>query len=213
LIFESSSSITSPYVGRSPIELASRYDPQWLTSSRGCRIADPLWKDLLNQMKEYCDADTALTGDLRARESTMEPEIRDAVDAERIQNCLRQLPLPRRVSDLKNHPLYVLQRHLLKFEIIHPPDAPVIGFLKVGKTDSMGEPIFSRDYLHICHTREAWLKEAKNAQIAARWAVKAIWPSKASQGRDPSSHTRVLLWCRDSYRQYSFEARHIYPVL
>ncbi|VDN12146.1 unnamed protein product [Dibothriocephalus latus] len=179
-IFESSSSITSPYSGRSPIDLASRYDPQWLSSSRGCRIADPLWKELLDQMKEYCDTDAAQAGDLRVRTVTMEPEVRDVIDAERIQNCLHQLPLPRRVSDLKNHPLYVLKRHLLKFEVIHPTDAPVVGFLKVGKSDSLGEPIFSREFLHICHTREAWLKEAKVVRIGEKPAkiVKALMSMK-----------------------------------
>ncbi|KAL7058084.1 hypothetical protein AAHC03_016598 [Spirometra sp. Aus1] len=179
-VFESSSSVTHPYTGRFPLDLASRYDPHWLSSSRPSRIADPLWKELLDQMKGYCDADAALLGGLRAKEPTMEPEVRDAVDAERIQSCLRQLPLPRRVSDLKNHPLYVLKRHLLKFEVIHPPDAPVVGFLKVGKSDALGEPIFSREYLYLCHTREAWLKEAKVVRIGEKPAkvVKALMSMK-----------------------------------
>ena len=40
------------------------------------------------------------------------------------------LPLPSSVSQYKGHPLYVLARHLLKFEAIYPPDAPTLGFIK-----------------------------------------------------------------------------------
>lgn len=54
----------------------------------------------------------------------------------------------------KNHPLYALKRHLLKFEAIYPPDAVTLGFVR-------NEPVYARDCVHTLHSREIWLKHAK----------------------------------------------------
>lgn len=58
----------------------------------------------------------------------------------------------------KSHPLYVLKRHLLKFQAIYPPDAPPLGFIK-------GEPVYSRLCVHQLHGREMWIKEAKVVKL------------------------------------------------
>ena len=53
-----------------------------------------------------------------------------------------EAPLPTSISQFKGHPLYVLQRHLLKFEAIYPVDAPTLGFIK-------GEPVYARECVKI----------------------------------------------------------------
>ena len=53
-----------------------------------------------------------------------------------------EAPLPTSISQFKGHPLYVLQRHLLKFEAIFPADAPTLGFIK-------GEPVYARECVKI----------------------------------------------------------------
>lgn len=63
-------------------------------------------------------------------------------------------PFPTTTEGFKNHPLYCLKKHLLKFQVIYPSDAPVLGFFK-------GDPIYPRDCVKLTHTRETWLKEAR----------------------------------------------------
>ena len=58
-----------------------------------------------------------------------------------------EAPLPTSISQFKGHPLYVLQRHLLKFEAIFPADAPTLGFIK-------GEPVFARECVKILQVVE-----------------------------------------------------------
>lgn len=58
----------------------------------------------------------------------------------------------------KNHPLYVLKRHLLKFQAIYPPDAAVLGFTR-------NEPVYSRDCVYTLHSRDIWLKQAKVVKL------------------------------------------------
>lgn len=62
------------------------------------------------------------------------------------------------VGRYKNHPLYALQRHLLKFEAIYPPNQPPIGFIK-------GEAVYPRDSIHSLHSRDTWMKEAKSVRV------------------------------------------------
>ena len=47
--------------------------------------------------------------------------------------------------------MYVLKRHLHKFEAIYPSDAPSLGFIK-------GEPVYARELVHILKPRPVWLK-------------------------------------------------------
>ena len=65
-------------------------------------------------------------------------------------NLLSQ-PLPTSISAYKNHPLFALRRHLLKYEAIYPPDVPSLGFIR-------GEEVLPRSSVHVLHTREKWLQ-------------------------------------------------------
>ncbi|CAE1305159.1 XPC [Acanthosepion pharaonis] len=71
-------------------------------------------------------------------------------------NLLKQ-PLPKTISEYKNHPLYVLKRHLLKFEAIYPNSAVPLGYLK-------NEPIYARECVHQLHARETWMKDGRNVK-------------------------------------------------
>ena len=46
-------------------------------------------------------------------------------------------PLPTVIGTYKNHPLYALKRHLLKFEAIYPETAAILGYCR-------GEAVYSR---------------------------------------------------------------------
>ena len=64
-------------------------------------------------------------------------------------------PLPKSIGECKGHPLYVLTRHLLKFEALYPPDAVPLGHLK------NGEAVYSRHCVHTLYSRETWVKKAR----------------------------------------------------
>ncbi|VUZ41334.1 unnamed protein product, partial [Hymenolepis diminuta] len=196
-------STVKSYLGRSPIDLAPRYDPTWMSTSRSNRIPSAQYQQFLSSMKYHCDGDVV---ELRERDNTKSQERRDAADIERIFDHLRSLPIPSRVQDLKNHPLYVLRRHLLKFEVIYPDDAPVVGFFKVGaKGNECTESIYPRECVYLCHTRESWLKEAKVVRVGEKPAkiVKAMMTMKRKllQDQDGTQSTVELFgpWQVDDY--------------
>ncbi|CAG8824785.1 22039_t:CDS:2, partial [Racocetra persica] len=58
--------------------------------------------------------------------------------------------IPTTIGHFNNHPLYALERHIKKYEIIFPK-TPIIGHIR-------GEPIYPRKNLH---TVETWLREGR----------------------------------------------------
>lgn len=57
----------------------------------------------------------------------------------------------------KDHPLYALERHLLKFQAIYPRDALTLGFVRK-------EPVYARECVHTLHSREIWVKQARTVR-------------------------------------------------
>ncbi|KAG8222346.1 hypothetical protein J437_LFUL001333 [Ladona fulva] len=120
-------------------DVTRRYCPQWLSVTQKKRIEERWWKQTLRPYLPRKDAF-------------------DKREEEEMDEELEGRPLPSSISEFKNHPLYVLKRHLLKFEAIYPPDAPSIGFVR-------GEPVYPRECVHQLHSRETWLKEAKVVRL------------------------------------------------
>jgi xeroderma pigmentosum group C-complementing protein len=112
---------------------------------------------------KYCSNFNTTTRKLRVEPSYLESILkhfkgrvtaRDRKEDDEIAQQMADQELPTSVQDYKNHPLYALKRHLLKFEAIYPPDVPTLGFIRE-------EPIYPRDAVFTLHSREIWVKQAK----------------------------------------------------
>ncbi|KAM6930123.1 DNA repair protein complementing XP-C cells [Lycodopsis pacificus] len=130
-------------------DLGRKYDPTTLTSSRKRRVDEDWW------------------------EETLEPFIgpedeRDKKEEKELQNKLLNKPLPISIAEYKNHPMYALKRHMLKYEAIYPSTATVLGYCR-------GEPVYSRDCVHTLHSKDTWLKEARTVRLGEE-------PSKMVRG-------------------------------
>ncbi|KAI8143710.1 hypothetical protein BJV82DRAFT_609169 [Fennellomyces sp. T-0311] len=62
-------------------------------------------------------------------------------------------PMPTSIQAFNNHELYALERHLKKFEVLHPKK-PVLGHIK-------GEAIYPRSCVKLVHTVESWMKRGR----------------------------------------------------
>ncbi|XP_067908291.1 DNA repair protein complementing XP-C cells [Heterodontus francisci] len=116
-------------------DVTQRYDVAWMTTTRKHR-ADPGWWD--KTLAAYKSSHTE-----RQKEEDLE-----------LQAKMLDRPLPTSVAEYKNHPLYVLKRHLLKYETLYPPTASILGYCKT-------EAVYSRDCVHTLHSKDTWLKEAR----------------------------------------------------
>ncbi|KAM6976874.1 DNA repair protein complementing XP-C cells [Aplochiton taeniatus] len=120
-------------------DLGRKYDPTWMTSSRKRRVDEEWWEETL---EPFLGSETD----------------RDLQEDKELQAKLLDKPLPTSVAEFKNHPLYALKRHLLKYEAVYPLTAAVMGYCR-------GEPVYSRDCIHTLHSRDTWLKEARTVRL------------------------------------------------
>ncbi|XP_059615349.1 DNA repair protein complementing XP-C cells homolog [Phlebotomus argentipes] len=116
-------------------DVSPRYCPQWNTVTRKFRI-DREWL-----------------------EETLQPFVgrktrRDKEEDRELDKIHLDKPLPKTITEYKDHPLYVLERHLLKYQAIYPPNPPPLGYVR-------NEPVYARECVHTLHTRETWLKQAR----------------------------------------------------
>ena len=70
-------------------------------------------------------------------------------------------PMPRNVQDFKNHPIYALERHLRRNEVIHPKTES--GKVAAGKSGL--EPVYRRRDVHVVRSAEAWYKLGSDIKV------------------------------------------------
>lgn len=68
----------------------------------------------------------------------------------------------------RNHPLYVIERWLKKYEILYPR-GPVVGFCS-------GHPVYPRTCVQTLHKKERWLHEG--LQVKADEVPVKVLPSR-----------------------------------
>ncbi|KAM9227634.1 DNA repair protein complementing XP-C cells [Leptosomus discolor] len=120
-------------------DVTQRYDPVWMTATRKSRVDSEWWEDTLQPYKSPCVE-------------------RDKKEENEFQVKLQDQPLPTAIGEYKNHPLYALKRHLLKYQAIYPESAAVLGYCR-------GEAVYSRDCVHTLHSKDTWLKQARVVRI------------------------------------------------
>ncbi|XP_074260190.1 DNA repair protein complementing XP-C cells isoform X3 [Saimiri boliviensis] len=120
-------------------DVTQRYDPAWMTVTRKCRVDAEWWAETLRPYQSpFLD---------REKKEDME-----------FQAKHMDQPLPTAIGLYKNHPLYALKRHLLKYEAIYPETAAILGYCR-------GEAVYSRDCVHTLHSRDTWLKKARVVRL------------------------------------------------
>ncbi|XP_063989217.1 DNA repair protein complementing XP-C cells homolog [Diachasmimorpha longicaudata] len=159
-------------------DITRRYCPHWLTDTRKQRVDEKWWSESLAPWAEKA---TAMS---RAEDEML------------LQRELEQ-PLPKSLAECKGHPLYVVQRHLLKFEALYPPDCVPLGHLKTG------DAIYSRHCVHTLRSRETWHKEARVVKPGseAYKVVKAMpkWDKFTGQKRPPEPLELFGQWQTSPY--------------
>jgi len=120
-------------------DVTRRYAANYMTQTRKIRCT-----------QEWLDG--ALCGLAMPNDAKNEKEDKD------LDRNLQKAPMPTTVSAFKDHPLYALERHLLKFEAIYPPNSVTLGFMK-------SEPVYARECVHTLNGRTAWLKEGRTVKL------------------------------------------------
>lgn len=83
---------------------------------------------------------------------------KDQADETKTEEVLTKQDMPSSDNAFRNHPLYILEKHLLKFQGIYPPEVAPLGFFK-------DQPVYPRDCVHTLRSRETWLRQARTVKL------------------------------------------------
>lgn len=91
---------------------------------------------------------------------------RRQIEAHRLRTYLLSKPLPKTFKELKDHPLYVVERDLLKFEAIYPKDTQPLGQIR-------NENIYPRSSVYTVRNKLSWIKHGRSV-IEGEVAYKVV---------------------------------------
>lgn len=89
-------------------------------------------------------------------------EPRDQVEEAALHRRLAQEGMPKNVQDFKDHPVYVLERHLRANEVIEPRRE--IGKFSSGKNSKI-ESVYRRQDVHICRSVDSWYRKGRDIKV------------------------------------------------
>ncbi|KAK4242813.1 hypothetical protein C8A03DRAFT_39971 [Achaetomium macrosporum] len=90
-------------------------------------------------------------------------------------------PMPRNVADFKDHPVYALERHLRRHEVL-VPGAEAIGTVSAGaRAGAPVERIYRRSDVRVARTRERWYRLGRVVKDGEE-AVKSLPKRKRKKG-------------------------------
>ncbi|CAD6193552.1 unnamed protein product [Caenorhabditis auriculariae] len=127
-------------------EVAQRYALDCVKGDFRRRRTDPVW----------------LTNTLRLPMFAAN-ENRVKLEKMQMHEDLVKRPLPTTISEFKNHPLYVLEKDLLKFEAIYPPpsEQKPLGEIR-------GHKVYPRSTVFTCQGELNWVKLARSVKIGEK---------------------------------------------
>lgn len=106
-------------------------------------------------------------------------EDRDEIEISELTAKTAAEPMPRNVLDFKDHPIYALERHLRRNEVIFPKRA--IGQVSLGKSGSKHEklePVYRRSDVHSLRSADKWYRLGRDIKLGQQ-PMKRVPASRA----------------------------------
>lgn len=110
-------------------------------------------------------------------------------EKEEFERIEKAEPLPTAQAAYVNHPRFVLEKHLNKFEILHPK-GPILGVCS-------GLPVYPRSNVQVLRSRERWVREMRVVQVDAE-PVRTVDARKGSS-REGEAVELFGRWQTDPY--------------
>ena len=89
--------------------------------------------------------------------------ISDVLENKELENKSKNEPMPKNVSDFKDHPVFVLERHLRRNEVIWPSEHR--GHFSAGNKDGKSEKVYHRNNVHIVRSAEQWYRKGRDLKV------------------------------------------------
>ena len=90
---------------------------------------------------------------------------RDVVEEAELAKREASEPMPKSIQDFKGHPMYILERHLRRNEVIHPKrEVGKIGVTGAKAKDQMLESVYRRQDVHLVKSAAQWYRRGRDVR-------------------------------------------------
>jgi len=116
----------------------------------------------------------------------------DQIESNELNNLEAREPMPRNVADFKDHPVYALERHLRRNEVLIP-GASAAGTVGAGSTGPL-EKIYRRRDVRTARTKEKWYRmgrEVRGDEIPVKFVPKRIKKESLFGDDDDDDESRM----------------------
>ncbi|KAJ5603935.1 hypothetical protein N7537_006891 [Penicillium hordei] len=107
---------------------------------------------------------------------------RDEAEISELTSKSAAEPMPRNIQDFKDHPVYALERHVRRNEVIHPKR--IIGHVGLGKSTARSEtsePVYRRSDVHIVRSSDKWYRLGRDVRVGEQ-PLKRVAASRSKGG-------------------------------
>ncbi|KAJ5662092.1 uncharacterized protein N7477_009708 [Penicillium maclennaniae] len=111
-------------------------------------------------------------------------EDRDELEISELTSKSAAEPMPRNIQDFKDHPVYALERHLHRNEVIFPKR--VIGHVGLSKTTSKSDnldPVYRRSDVHVVRSADKWYRLGRDVKVGEH-PLKHVRATRPKSGID-----------------------------
>ncbi|KAK5320331.1 hypothetical protein LTR70_004694 [Exophiala xenobiotica] len=106
----------------------------------------------------------------------MVPETKDAIENAELARRVQMEGMPKNVQDFKDHPVYVLERHLRNNEVIYPQRESGKFTVGSGKNQKV-ESVYRREDVHACRSADGWYRRGRDVKVGEQ-PLKRVVPRK-----------------------------------
>ncbi|KAI1455037.1 Rad4-domain-containing protein [Annulohypoxylon moriforme] len=132
----------------------------------------------------------------------------DRIEDKELADYQLREPMPRNIADFKDHPIYVLKRHLRRNEVL-VPNASASGTIGAGSTGPL-ERVYRHKDLRIAHSRDKWYRMGREVlpnEIPAKFLpkrkkTKSDLFDDDEGDDDPSEPNGVPIYTFDQTKQF-----------
>lgn len=154
-------------------DVTRRYAKAYNSKTRRMRIDGPAVPSSMEGAKWWRKA-------LRRYRHRGIPSITDQIENNELNATEAHEPMPRNVADFKDHPIYALERHFRRNEVL-VPDAKVVGTVSAGNKAPL-EKIYRRRDVRVARSPDKWYRMGREIKVGAE-PMKVLPRRKAPRNR------------------------------
>jgi xeroderma pigmentosum group C-complementing protein len=139
-------------------------------------------------------------------------EDRDELEISELTSKSAAEPMPRNILDFKDHPVYALERHLRRNEVIFPKRViGSVGLSKSGANSDTLDSIYRRSDVHTVRSADKWYRMGRDVKVGEQplKRVNAIRPKGGATSDDETDEPEQTAL----YAEYQTHTYHPPPVV